>query len=317
MFSSFRRLLKRSKDREVPQTIANDSYGDATTNINPENNAANAYAALTLLQRPRPGLAAEISRLRRQHRELQRRFEKLPPGRPHIRRAKLLAALGKMTASSRSVALPGRNLGRPLTSIDPASLAARGAQRIRATKIPSYNASLNAKAVQKSASLEAETSLGDWHAKGAATSPPFGTTDKAAVAPFKQAASAHRMRRLREWSLTHGQDQISGPVEGDAEQDFAEAALAKIQHEEKKSTTTTTGLNNNNKAWSIMAGLSLETIDKNRGASAVEATTTLAGVSNTTAAAAAVAHMPSDGGNDRRKTEPLNASQHLSRKPSR
>jgi len=319
MFSTFRRLLKRSKDREVPQPTENDSYAEKNLNIELYNNATSAYIASKLPNRPHPGLAAEISRLRRQHRELQRRFKQLPPGRPYVRRTKLIAALAKMTEGSRPAAQPGKNLGRPLTSIDPSRLAARSAQRSKATKIPSYRggASFDMNSVQKSASLEAETSLDTWHAKGAV---PAANKEKPAVAPFKQAASQHRMRRLREWSLTHVQDAPGLLEEGGGEQDL-EAASTKNQRKENasKSATTTTSSSSNDprgasssmkdKAWSIMAGLSLETLDKKRGVAAVEVT---AGVNSS---AATGAGGPKVG--DRRRTEPLNNSQHVERKPNR
>jgi hypothetical protein len=322
MFSSFRRLLKRSKDREIPQANENDSYAEGNVN-----NKNVAYIAIALLNRPRPGLAAEISRLCLQHRDLQRRFKQLPPGKPHIRRAKVIDALKKM--GSRSAVQPGRNLGRPLTSIDPSWLAARSAQRIKATKIPSYrNGSLVfVTHVQKSASLEAETSLDAWHTKKAALStaapsrlPPVEIDDeKGVAAPFKQASSAHRMRRLREWSLTHGA--VEGGGRG--EQDFAETALAEIQQQGTTNEVTTPIKDTNSsstrgaaslkdKAWSIMAGLSLETADKKRGAAAVE----INAASKPEAAKLRASEMSSDTG-DRRKTEPLSVCQPVGRKPSR
>jgi hypothetical protein len=333
MFSSFRRLLKRSKDRELPQEAEKDSYAEGNVNNKLENNAASAYMALTLLNRPHPGLAADISRLRRQHRELQRRFKQLPPGRPHIRQTKVIAALTKMTEGSRSAAQPGRNLGRPLTSIDPSWLAARSAHRIKTTKIPSYRDS-SANGVQKSASLEAETSLDTWHhhtrkaalPTAAAAMPPSEKNENAAAAPFKKAASAHRMRRLREWSLTHGQD-VAG-AEGGGEQDFVEAALAKIQQgtintnsaaasNEAKGTSSTL----KDKAWSIMAGLSLETSDKKRAAIAVAENTAAGGGGGATSKATATVDALDAGkethSGDRRKTEPLNTNQPVGRKPSR
>jgi hypothetical protein len=327
MFTSFRRLLKRSKDREVPQSNENDSYGEANLSNDMDNIAANAFIALKLLHRPRPGLAAEISRLRRQHREFQRRFKQLPPCRPHVRRAKLLAVLDKMTDTTRSAAQPGRNFGRPLTSIDPSWLAARSTQKTKASKIPSYRGPLstNTKTLKKSASLEAETSLDKWHNKGVASGPSVPLPSEMSVASIKQAASAHRMRRLREWSLTHGQDATTAAAEGEGEQDFVEAALVKIQ--QNGSTTTITPTANTaagprgaaalkDKAWSIMAGLSLENLDKKRGVSALKIAATV-GASANGSAGTSGAQVPADAADDRRKTEPMNDRQHIGRKPSR
>jgi len=317
MFSTFRRLLKRSKDREVPQATENDSYAEKNVNIKVDRNAASAYIASKLLNRP-PSLAPEISRLRRQHRELQRRFKQLPPGRPYVQRTKLITALTKMTEGSRrSAAQPGKNLGRPLTSIDPSWLAARSAQRIRSTKIPSYRGSapLNTRSVQKSASFEAETSRTIGHAHGET---PAANKEEPPVAPFKQAASQHRMRRLRQWSLTHGQDADAVPTEGGGRQDV-EAALTEIP--QTNTSEAVTSLNGpieassslKDKAWSIMAGLSLETLDKKRGVAALESST--AGVDSSAAIEARGPLMTDN--SDRRKTEPLNTSQNVARKPGR
>lgn len=183
--------------------------------------------------------------------------------------------------------------------------------------MPSYRggAPSNARSVQKSASFEAETNRTTRHATGAT---PAANNEKPAVAPFKQAASEHRMRRLRQWSLTHGQDATGGPTEGEGSQQDVEAALTEIQRTNTAEATTSSNgtieasSSLKDKAWSIMAGLSLETLDKKRGVAAVEPAT--AGVASSTALARGP--IPT-GSSDRRKTEPLNASQNVARKPVR
>ena len=272
----------KSKDREVP--LASAAPPPFDTNSNQSRRRKSSSAVLRLPSRARPGLAADVARLQRRHRDLQRRFKQLPPGNPHVRKSKLRAAVARI-AQNEYAPPPAqrRRIPEPLpTSANRRLLASRSAPRGKANLIPppppssisqnnrGYSTKIQifvpSKNSDEKAKPAAEASLGAWATPG----------EEEVI--FKQAASAHRMRRLRAWSQTHQQQEGEGAEEKVVDSPAVAVAVSKDREKIKKEQA----------AWSILADLQMETLDKQRQSSKAGGSTSgkLAGERKMTPAAA-------------------------------
>lgn len=250
MFNSFRRLLRRSKSREIPPEENDAALANKSDRSNMESGLDEAHGASLLPRRPRPTLTAQVDHLQCQHRELQRRFRQLQNGKSSLRKDKLSADVKRIASGARSSGKSG------LASHNPRSqsrmLASRSTSRATTSSAsstsPKRKTSPGKQSAPRRSSFVADVDSGSWASAG---------LPEEGAANLRQAANANRNRRLRAWSQTHQQD--GGTREHSDAQSKVDTTLTMVAD----SSTGSGPLQD--KAWAIMATLHLESLDKKRG----------------------------------------------------
>lgn len=287
MFSTLKRLLSRSKDKEVPAAELDGKGGDEELSKLQEDGAH-----VHLSKRCRPELAAQVEQLRRKYSELQRSLHQLPQRRLKVRPGQLIKrpkpfsdpnhALGGRYSLQTSSGAPTRRLPTtPRGALPPASPRQR-------PPLPSP---------RKHVPNPATEPFDPLPPRPAAASP---LVHKLSGNTLRAAAKEHRMRRLRAWSQQHqtgsppASELSPPPLSADASFESDAWGAAKLQRQETH-------------AWSILAELQLESIAKERL------------VTPPTSMAHAWAHVPSipAAKDPRRRTEPPNFGEEVVRTSSR
>ena len=250
MFNSvFKRLLRRSKSREIPPDKIDAQKNGRISN------SEESHAASLLPRRPRPTLSAQVDHLQCQHRELQRRFQKLPNGISPLRKDKLRADVKRIASNAHSPTKSDIASQNP--RIQSRVLASRSTSRATSRSLSSKRKTSPAKRPPpRRTSFVGEADLGAWSQLSARGE------DSTSVSTLRQAANAHRNRRLRAWSQTHQNDGTNSATSPEQVESLSKSSPGASAVSVVADSSSVTG---RDKAWAIMATLHLESLDKKRG----------------------------------------------------